>query len=120
MTSSILSFNRYRKLARDVPQSAWTVACDPAAAAAATTTTIEENEDNDDDDYPKNVDIVNSAAPTSVVIQYKRKGRCSVEEIVTYAVQSQIRSTECRMHPCGREDINVRCLGDDNNNSRVS
>jgi len=41
----------------------------------------------------------------------KRKGRSSVEEIVAEAVKISLRANLCRMHACGREDIDVRCLG---------
>ena len=59
---------RYRKLARDVPQAAWT-------------------------------------------IDSQRKGRFSVEEIISEAVCASLGASTCRMHACGREDIDVRCLG---------
>ena len=62
---------RYRKLARDVPQAAWTI-------------------DN------------------------QRKGRYSVEEILSEAVCASLRASTCRIHACGREDIDVRCLGEKN------
>ena len=35
----------------------------------------------------------------------------SVEEIVTEAVMQSLKGSSCKMHPCGREDIDVRCLG---------
>ena len=41
----------------------------------------------------------------------ERKGRNSIEEIVGEAVRIALRAKECRMHPCGREDIDVRVLG---------
>jgi len=41
----------------------------------------------------------------------ERKGRNSIEEIVGEAVQLALQAKECRMHPCGREDIDVRVLG---------
>eukprot|EP00606_Chrysophyceae_sp_TOSAG23-5_P000777 GSChrysophyteH2.ASY1.ANO1.1353.1 assembled CDS len=62
-------FGRYRKLARDVPQTPW-----------LDTNTL-------------------------------RKGRYSVEEFISEAVQFVLGATSCRMHACGREDIDVRCLG---------
>ena len=35
----------------------------------------------------------------------------SVEEIVTEAVMKSLKGSSCKLHPCGREDIDVRCLG---------
>ena len=35
----------------------------------------------------------------------------SVEEIVTESVMRTLQGSSCKMHPCGREDIDVRCLG---------
>ena len=40
-----------------------------------------------------------------------RMGRSSVEEIVAHTVLEQLSAKTCKMHPCGREDIDVRCLG---------
>lgn len=68
-SASIYLLGRYRKLARDVPQAAWTI-------------------DNE------------------------RRGRNSVEEIVSEQVVKILRARSCRMHACGREDIDVRCLGE--------
>ena len=59
---------RYRKLARDVPQSPW-------------------------------------------MINGKKKGRNSVSEIIEHAVKAVLKCKECKLHACGREDIDVRCLG---------
>lgn len=67
---TIYLLGRYRKLARDVPQSAWSVGVDS-----------------------------------------QRKGRNSVDEIIAHAVNTVLSSTACKMHACGREDIDVRCLG---------
>ena len=36
----------------------------------------------------------------------------SVEEIVTEAVMKTLAGASCKFHPCGREDIDVRCLGE--------
>mmetsp|Transcript_5065 Transcript_5065/g.5187 ORF Transcript_5065/g.5187 Transcript_5065/m.5187 type:complete len:524 (+) Transcript_5065:187-1758(+) len=41
----------------------------------------------------------------------ERKGRNSVEEILSEAVLLSLKATSCKMHACGREDIDVRCLG---------
>ena len=68
LLSPLYLLGRYRKLARDVPQSPW-------------------------------------------VINGKQKGRSSVSEIVEHAVKAVLKCKECRLHACGREDIDVRCLG---------
>jgi hypothetical protein len=41
----------------------------------------------------------------------ERKGRNSVEEIISEGVLHALQGTGCKMHACGREDIDVRCLG---------
>lgn len=46
----------------------------------------------------------------------ERKGRASVEEIICAQVKYGLRARlgncgDCAMHACGREDIDVRCLG---------
>jgi tRNA pseudouridine synthase 10 len=64
----IYLLGRYRKLARDVPQSRWTLGDE-------------------------------------------RKGRNSVEEIISDVLVECLQAKSCKMHPCGREDIDVRCLG---------
>jgi tRNA U54 and U55 pseudouridine synthase Pus10 len=35
----------------------------------------------------------------------------SVEEILSEAVLKSLKASSCKMHACGREDIDVRCLG---------
>jgi tRNA U54 and U55 pseudouridine synthase Pus10 len=46
------------------------------------------------------------------VIDNERKGRNSIEEIVTDQVRHVLQASQCFMHSCGREDIDVRCLGE--------
>ena len=43
-----------------------------------------------------------------------RKGRNSVEEIVTEAIGRSVEAgtNDLKMHGCGREDIDVRMLGE--------
>jgi len=76
---------RYNKLARDVPQSMWII-------------------DSGSNGVENNLDVDN------MPLQH-RKGRNSVEEIISHAVQKVLQCAECRLHACGREDIDVRCLG---------
>ncbi|KAJ1431001.1 hypothetical protein B484DRAFT_45470 [Ochromonadaceae sp. CCMP2298] len=109
---------RYRKLARDVPQAAWTVSTNAAAGDG-------EDRDRDGDERDEsnnknsnsnsnNKDFNSRSSKTadpSREIRYERKGRCSVEEIVSHALQTYLPADAVRLHPCGREDINVRCLG---------
>ena len=71
---SVFILGRYRKLARDVSQSQWTV--------------------------PSLED------PTC------RRGRASVEEILGEAARLVLQASATRFHACGREDIDVRMLGD--------
>jgi hypothetical protein len=44
---------------------------------------------------------------------------CSVEEIVTEAVMKILIGASCKFHPCGREDIDVRCLGEQSGDRRA-
>lgn len=67
-STAVYILGRYRKFARDVPQSAWVIGDD-------------------------------------------RKGRNSVEEIIAAFVTQELQAKECKVHCCGREDIDVRCLG---------
>lgn len=107
---------RYRKLARDVPQSPWTVS-------------VNGKGDDVDEEVPTKTARTESPPPTDSiametdapeggksvsrgVISYARKGRCSVEEIINSVVKEFLQAEEVRMHPCGREDIDVRCLGE--------
>ncbi len=133
---------RYRKLARDVPQSPWTVSMGHGKGG-------EEDEDEDeggantqnkqarvegclvDNEGSSSMAVDNvsaegdkstgsgASAKSAAVnnnngIVYARKGRHSVEEIVNSVVKEHLQAADCRMHPCGREDIDVRCLGEEN------
>lgn len=70
--------------------------------AAATSDLIKE-----DDDSVDNNQLAQSRST------HLRKGRNSVEEIVSSAVKKVSGCSECRLHACGREDIDVRCLGNE-------
>lgn len=77
---------RYRKLARDVSQAPWTI---PTSDSLDTPDdTPQPQEDSEEKDV-----------------------RVSVEGIVSEAVCRVLGASKCRMHPCGREDIDVRMLG---------
>jgi len=91
--------NRYKKLARDVPQSLWMI----------TSTSSDQNECDEGDGKHKNSLDTNELA--EVRPTHQRKGRNSVEEIVSFAVKQVSGCSECRLHACGREDIDVRCIG---------
>ena len=103
---------RYRKFARDVPQAPWDVRSKKREHTG---------DDNDEDDFKgdNNIgqdqsdnDFVESLYPEGVnVVEKERLGRNSVEEIVSEAVCKVLNAKSCRMHPCGREDIDVRMLG---------
>ena len=91
--------NRYKKLARDVPQSLWMV-----------TSTVSDQNDCDEGDvkHDSSLDTYQLAETRPT---HQRKGRNSVEEIVSFAVKQVSGCSECRLHACGREDIDVRCIG---------
>ena len=76
---------RYCKFARDVPQSEWT---------------INNPHDTNNDG--------NSNNPSRGGV---RKGRNSVEEILVQAAREVFSCASAAMHACGREDIDVRMLG---------
>ena len=40
-----------------------------------------------------------------------RVGRTSIEEIICQHIQQTFHCTKSHLHACGREDIDVRCLG---------
>lgn len=73
----------------------------------------EEGGDDGGDDDVEVGDIVEDGDEPSHSTQStrKRKGRGSVEEIIQEAVNRILKCKSCRMHPCGREDIDVRMLG---------
>jgi hypothetical protein len=117
----IYLLGRYRKLARDVPQSPWTVSTQGGDEEAA------DDDQEGFEEAPAKKQAVESLAADSsgsagavpvgtqagaTTVQYKRKGRCSVEEIINAQVKAALQAVDCRMHPCGREDIDVRCLGE--------
>jgi tRNA U54 and U55 pseudouridine synthase Pus10 len=127
---------RYRKLARDVPQAPWSVFQsggddDREDEKRARCDTEEEGGnaggDNDscddgnvvhDNEYHGGQDaqidnpsfsLDASKLPDSIIaVSKSRKGRNSVEEIVSESVCKFLDAKYCRMHPCGREDIDVR------------
>jgi tRNA pseudouridine synthase 10 len=41
----------------------------------------------------------------------ERKGRGSIEEIVAFEIKAYCNASVVKLHACGREDIDVRCLG---------
>lgn len=113
----IYLLGRYRKLARDVPQSPWTISSQSGGAAEG-----EGGGDGEVEPLAESGESASEEPPAKkqevegekriVQLLYKRKGRCSVEEIVTAEVKARLQAADCRMHPCGREDIDVRCLGE--------
>lgn len=130
---------RYRKLARDVPQSAWTVATSAGPGGGGGGDGDGDGGGDDDEMRLDSATGASSKAGTGSSAlglgasesnnragssngggggegatthqQYRRKGRSSVEEIINSAVKAALLAADCRMHPCGREDIDVRCLG---------
>lgn len=80
---TVYLFGRYNKYARDVPQTPWIL------QNGGSSNNLEEEEDDGQ----------------------HRIGRASVEEIIAHTVKEHLRCETCQMHGCGREDIDVRCLG---------
>ena len=95
---------RYIKLARDVPQAAWSVVNGGDGKN-------EDSDDEEDEVENETENITAGALLGSETVEKSRKGRNSVEEIVSEAVCKVLKAKICRMHPCGREDIDVRVLG---------
>ena len=120
---------RYRKLARDVPQSPWgydaslggfgssKVGFLPVCGVAG-------DEDEDDahgkssgkrrrggDGEEQQQEAKIDVTGTDKGEQQVRKGRNSVEELIGEAIKGPLKCSSSRLHACGREDIDVRCLG---------
>jgi hypothetical protein len=76
---------RYNKFARDVPQSPWSL----------TLTGTDESND---------ADIEAGDDPSRI-------GRNSIEEIIASYFFKETGCDACTLHGCGREDIDVRCVG---------
>jgi len=87
-------YGRYCKYARDISQSPW--------ALLEGVPTAEETEDPDSE-AP---DTVTASAGTG------QKGRGNVEDIIGMAVKVHLGAEQVKLHACGREDIDVRCLGE--------
>lgn len=87
---TVFIYGRYWKYARDVPQSAWTI------SAHQEVNSHEAPSSNGDDE------------PTQQVL---RVGRTSITEIIETAVTRLTQARSVLLHGCGREDIDVRCLG---------
>jgi hypothetical protein len=100
-SSCVLPSNRYRKYSRDISQALWTLGSSGDGA----------EDDEGGEDGGVDAADADPSDPDSVKAQRKRKGRGSVEEIIQEAVNRTLLSRSCRMHPCGREDIDVRMLG---------
>lgn len=91
---------RYLKYARDVPQSPWFLAEDDDGV------TVQDTEGEPTIDA-----ATASAAAAAASGDGHRKGRASIEEIITSAVLHFVSAEKCSLHACGREDIDVRMLG---------
>ncbi len=94
-------------MARDVPQAPWTLAADDDLVLQPGNASNEDqqNDVNNNSKGLENLPDSDTIAPTN-----RRKGRASVEEVVAWAVRRRLGGS-CRLHGCGREDIDVRCLG---------
>lgn len=89
---TVFIYGRYWKYARDVPQSAWTI-------SAHQEVNSHEAPASNGDEEP--------AAQQQVL----RVGRTSITEIIETAVTRFTQARSVLLHGCGREDIDVRCLG---------
>lgn len=107
-TCPMYLFGRYRKLARDVPQAPWTISVPTSSSSSEPQDDAPETVGHEDDQQQQNEVTPSSSSSSS---QQRRKGRKSVEEIISHAVCAVLGASDCRLHACGREDIDVRCLG---------
>ena len=107
---------RYRKLSRDVPQAPWDVRSNRKEKkedndhnhTTEGNSYSQEEEEEEEEELERNANLF----PEGVqIVEKERLGRNSVEEIVSEAVCKVLGAKNCRMHPCGREDIDVRMLG---------
>lgn len=98
----IYLYGRYCKYARDVSQSPW--ALFEGMTGGAGDDEVDEGRGKDD----AMGNDTNLEASASGMVQ---KGRGNVEDIVGHAVKTYIGAEQVKLHACGREDIDVRCLG---------
>lgn len=100
---TVYVYGRYHKYARDVPQSAWTIAA------------YNEVDSHQSGSGAVNGDSVDPASATTSannnINVAVRIGRASISEIVAEATVRLTKAKETMLHGCGREDIDVRCLG---------
>lgn len=94
-------FGRYRKFARDITQAPWIVSSYSNTSNDATAST--------EPPAPASLPVIPGFLFTSDDIE--RKGRNSIEEIVGGATSKKLNALYSRIHGCGREDMDVRCLG---------
>lgn len=87
---TVFVYGRYWKFVRDVPQSAWTISAHQEVNSHEASMASDKT----------------TAAPAVL-----RVGRASVTEIVRDAVIALTKAKDVLLHGCGREDIDVRCLG---------
>jgi hypothetical protein len=100
---------RYCKYARDISQAPWTIGSGGDDGDATEPVPEGEAEDEDETSVPAVSGTVNHGS--AALPNRTRKGRSSVEEVICEAVTRILKCKLCRMHPCGREDIDVRMLG---------
>jgi tRNA U54 and U55 pseudouridine synthase Pus10 len=101
-----------------VPQSPWSLAPPPSFAPSTNTTLSGSSSSSSGAPEAKKARIETPSAPSSTAVEEPtettdedRKGRPSVEEILASYVNNEIGCFSCHLHACGREDIDVRCLG---------
>jgi len=107
-------FGRYRKYARDVPQSEWLLQATPDLPQLkefkGSADLVEEVTEPCSKRPKFEVEEVEEEKDNTGA-EMTRKGRSSVDEIITTVVKNALNAGEVAMHSCGREDIDVRMLG---------
>ena len=106
---------RYCKYARDISQARWTIGGGLEDESPDLRDKVSEEGVDESGDSRKNGNVAGVGSghiyTAPLGLTKRRKGKSSVEEIVCEAVTHCLQCKACRMHPCGREDIDVRMLG---------
>jgi len=114
-------YGRYNKYARDVPQSEWLIEAPKLSLIHTNTSQFVANNESESDikigSVPEPEPPLKRQKKTTEMYMknttsnLQRKGRASVQEIISEHVQKVFGVHRVDFHACGREDIDVRCLG---------
>jgi len=129
-TDTFYVYGRYTKHARDVPQAEWFLGGGEggggkSGTSAATRTSDQHSgkrkREGSDHDHDQGGGVggggnallsqFQSTPNNPAAAGVSRKGRNSVQEIIAEAVTRVTGARKVSLHACGREDIDVRCLG---------